>query len=238
MIRPLLIAVTAALGLLAAPAAGQTVDFAGHSWLVRTYDGGPGPNRWSARNVRVTEDGLHLTIQQVDGVWQSAEVVMLDGALGFGTYEFDVAGDLNALDPNAVLGLFNYPGSPDVGPDGTNEIDIEFSPWGDTHNPNRLNWNVYPAREDGERGHFAMPLPAGIARSTHRFTWAPDEIRYESRAGETPIGDWTYRPANSRRDIPQQPLVLHINLWLLEGRAPLSGVPVEIVIRDFRFTPQ
>ena len=49
--------------------------------------------------------------------------------LGFGRYQFQVIGRIDQLDPNVVLGLFKYP-TPDVGPDGTNEIDIEFAQWG------------------------------------------------------------------------------------------------------------
>ena len=55
-----------------------------------------------------------------------------------------VTGRPDQFDRNIILGLFNYPNSPSIGPDGTNEIDIEFAQWGDPNNPNRLNWVVYP----------------------------------------------------------------------------------------------
>ncbi len=238
------LALAALASLLALPALAQeTVDFAGASWLVRTYPGGPGPNVWRAENVRVDDKGLHLSIRQHDGVWSAAEVVLLGPPLGFGTYEFEIEGDLANLDSNAVLGLFNYPASPDIGPDGTNEIDIEFSQWGDRSNPNRLNWNIHPARADGENGHHAIPLELDGPTSTHRFIWSAQSIAYASFSGTAaegnlaPIGEWTYAPADFARDIPQQPLGVHLNLWLVEGRAPASGEPVEITIRAARYTP-
>ena len=242
MLRPLLLAALIA----AAPVtglAGQFVDFAGHTWLVRGYGGGPGPNEWRESNVYVDAAGLHLAIRRDGDVWTCAEVFMMGDPLGFGTYEFEVSGDLAALDGNAVLGLFNYPASPQVGPDGTNEIDIEFAQWGDLQNPNRLNWNIYPATAQGEKGHEARPLTLPPGPSTHRFDWSADRIDYASFAGRagagdtTPIGEWSYAPADAARDIPQVPLVVHMNLWLVEGKAPAGNAPVEVVITGFRFTP-
>ncbi len=242
MIRPL--AFAALLALTPLPAlADPVVEFAGHSWLVRSYGGGPGPNEWAESNVFVDAQGLHLTIRNIDGVWTCAEVVMMGDPLGFGTYEFEVTGDLAALDTNAVLGLFNYPGSAEVGPDGTNEIDIEIAQWGDLQNPNRLNWNIYPAIEAGKKGNHALPLSLPAGASTHRFVWSAKTIDYASFEGlaskgqATSIGAWTYAPKNAARDIPQVPLVVHMNLWLTQGKAPASGEPVEITINDFRFTP-
>jgi hypothetical protein len=234
----------AALSLSAAPALAEPfVDFAGYTWLVRSYGGGPGPNEWREANVVVDADGLHLTIQQDGEVWTCAEVLMMGDPLGFGTYEFEVTGDLAALDTNAVLGLFNYPGSGEIGPDGTNEIDIEIAQWGDLQNPNRLNWNIYPAVEGGGKGNHALPLSLPAGGSTHRFTWSAQSIDYASfeglaSAGATqPIGSWTYAPAEPARDIPQSPLVVHMNLWLTQGRPPSDGQPVRVTINDFRFTP-
>jgi hypothetical protein len=242
MIRAL--ALATALALLPLPAlAAQFVEFAGHTWLVRSYGGGPGPNEWREANVRVDEAGLRLTIQQDGGLWTCAEVLMMGDPLGFGTYEFEVSGDLAALDSNAVLGLFNYPGSGDVGPDGTNEIDIEIAQWGDVQNPNRLNWNIYPAVAGGGKGHHAQPLPLPAGVSTHRFTWSAGSIAYASFEGSlsdgdaVPIAEWTYAPDDPARDIPQLPLVVHMNLWLTEGKAPAKGEPVDVVITSFRFTP-
>ncbi|MEO7221999.1 MAG: glycoside hydrolase family 16 protein [Devosia sp.] len=242
MIRPL--ALAAALVLAPLPALAEPfVDFAGYTWLVRSYGGGPGPNEWREANVFVDEHGLHLTIQQDGGVWTCAEVLMMGDPLGFGTYEFEISGDFETFDSNAVLGLFNYPGSGDVGPDGTNEIDIEIAQWGQPNNRDRLNWNIYPAVEGGKKGNHSIPLPLGPGSSTHQFTWTPERIDYASFQGfvsegeVVPLGDWTYAPKNAARDIPQAPLVVHMNLWLNQGEAPMSGEPVEVVINDFRFTP-
>ena len=66
----------------------------------------------------------------------------LPSRLGFGTYQFKVIGRPDLFDDNVVLGLFNYT-RPDVGPDATNEIDIEFAKWGGSQSQ-MGNWAVYP----------------------------------------------------------------------------------------------
>jgi hypothetical protein len=230
------------LMLMAVPAlaGAPTVHFAGYDWLVRTYGGGPGPNHWRAANVTVDAAGLHLAIARDGEVWTAAEVVMLGPPLGFGTYEFSVAGDLAALAPNIVLGLFNFPGSDAVGPAGTNEIDIELTQWGSGDNPHRLNWTVHPPVPGPGPAHLDAPFPATAPLTTHRFAWSPTAIAYASFDGPPdgpPAARWTYAPPDPARTIPQRPLVVHVNFWLLDGLPPADGRPAAITLADFRFTP-
>jgi|ERR1044071_2662413 hypothetical protein len=104
----------------------KDVEFGGHTWTARSGRGGPGPNIWDENNAWLdASTNLHLKISNRDGKWSCAEVTMRR-RLGFGRYQFQITGCLDLLDDNVVLGLFNYP-TRDVGPDGTNEIDIEFA---------------------------------------------------------------------------------------------------------------
>lgn len=242
MLKP---AVVAALFALAATPslAGPIIDFSGYRWMVRDYAGGPGPNEWSADNVRLEPDGLHLTIaQSPEGIWHCAEVLMT-APLGFGTYSFEVEGDVDGLDPNIVLGLFNYPGSAEIGPDGTNEIDIEFARWGNPARPAPLNWTVYPAGLGPEPGHSDARFEPKSTVTTHRFVWSRRSVAYSSfdakaSSPDKPVAQWTYEPADPITQIPQQPLVVHLNFWLLDGKPPASGKPAEIVIKSFLFMPE
>ena len=86
---------------------------------------GPGPNYFSASNVRVDAKGrLHLRIAKTQGRWYSAEIG-LDHSLGYGTYTWTLASRVDQLDANAVLGLFTYD---DTSPAHAHrEIDIEAS---------------------------------------------------------------------------------------------------------------
>lgn len=233
-LAPILALLTPAAALADPP----TVEFAGYTWQVRDYGGGPGPNNWSPDNVFVDEAGLHLRITSADGKWNAAEVVMTT-ALGFGTYNFDVAGRPDQLDKNVVLGLFNYPASSEIGPDGTNEIDIEFARWGVGKAKARLNWTVHApvvSVKPAGQSHTSAIKEEG---SVQTFDWTADRITYSwARSGDPkPVASWVYAPKSPERHIPQVPLVVHMNLWLFEGKPPSDGAPVEVVIRDFHFAP-
>ena len=228
------------VGCLAAHAA--TVSFAGYTWEVRTGGGGPGPNNWSASNVFVDSAGLHLKISNSGGTWSCAEVTMTK-SLGFGEYQWEVTGRPDLFDRNTVLGLFNYPSSAAIGPDGTNEIDIEFAQWGDANNNNRLNWTVYPPALGPKSTHKEVPMTLTGNATTHRFDWTSTGVFYHSFYGyqdsgnANPMAKWNDAPTKSAKRIPQTPIPVHMNLWLVDGHAPTDGQPVEIVIRSFKFTP-
>ena len=240
------IAVLVIVALMASGAAAcaKTIKFCGYDWEIRPSreNGGPGPNRWEENNVSVDSSGyLHLKVTQRGGKWYCAEVYT-QKALGFGRYEFQISGRVDRLDPNIVFGLFNYP-QPEVGPDGTNEIDIEFARWGD---PSAAigNYTVWPLRAAlGQTTHsFALSL-GDADLSTHSFTWSPDRVVFRSVAGDQenkskPLADWPYQPRDPHDRISQKPMPVHINLWCFQGHAPRNGQQVELVVRSFKFTPR
>jgi len=219
--------------------------FGGYEWEIRPPGkGGPGPNAWNPRNVWLDKAGLHLKITRVvDGdktEWQCAEL-STKAALGMGTYQFQVTGPIDRLDPNVVLGLFDYPPSLEVGPDGTNEIDIEFSHWGHPEAPIG-SYTIYPA--SGKRGKndshpFSFTLKGDD--TTQRFVRTADSITLQSLQGhrddnKSEIAHWVYAPLDKRL-IPQAPLPVHINLWLFQGKAPTDDKEITITIKQFKFTP-
>lgn len=241
LFRLLILAALTVSVAVPAHAKARTIEFSGHTWTVRANGkGGPGPNHWSARNVRVDKNGdLHLKLTNVDGVWHCASLQSTD-AMGFGTYQFWLDTRVDNLDPNVVLGLFNYT-TPDVGPDGTNEIDIEFARWGRAKWPNG-NYTVYPAEPGNPPTSHSFELTDENPQSTHRFIWSGSGVKFQSLAGYQNKGAgkyqaWSFAPNDPRALIPQKPLPVHINLWLTKGHAPRRGHPVEVVIRRFDFTP-
>ena len=221
----------------------KTVKFSGYDWEIRPSErsGGPGPNRWEENNVTVDRDGyLHLKLTQQGGRWYCAEVYTRK-ALGFGLYQFRIAGRVDRLDPNVVFGLFNHP-QPEVGPDGTNEIDIEFARWGD---PSAAvgNYTVWPTRAALKQTtrSFAMSL-GGEGPTTHSFAWSPAGVLFRSVAGDhedhsQPLGSWQYEPQDLNDRISHKPMPVHVNLWCFQGRPPRNGQQVELVVRSFKFTP-
>ena len=238
-----LLAATAGAALLVAPVAHAATPFVweGHTWKV-TSGAMAGVADGSPSNVSIDGSGyLHLKITNTSGTWTASELFTTDN-LGFGTYQWRVDGPIDVYDKNVVLGLFPYGPAAGIGKDGTNEIDIEFSRWGQASGPN-ADWTDYPSSgtTQGETS-FSFSLNGGTL-STSRFVWTSTSIEDFLMTGIQSIGSttglvksWTYAPANAMVNIPQQAMPLGINLWCFA--IPSDGKDEEVVIRDFEFVPE
>ena len=233
-----------------APArADKTIEFGGIRWNVRDEkSSGPGPNNWNPANVWLDKSGwLHLKITppaRAGESWQCAEIYT-DDTYGFGRYQWQIVGRPDRFAPQVVFGLFNYP-TPATGPDGTDEIDIEFSRWGNADYPNG-NYTIWPALpnngsklSDSIAKTFEFKL--GGTNSTHAFDWSSHGVEFWSRDGLNDggkmRGHWRYVSKAPKAEIPQRALPLHLNLWLADGKSPQDGKGVEIVVRSFSFLPR
>lgn len=236
----LVLGVSQAFALPPAASALTTLTFSGYKWNVRSGQGGPGPNNWRSANVWVDANGwLHLKISKINGQWYAAELTS-QKFFGFGRYQFQVIGRVDQFDRNIVLGLFNYP-TASIGPDGTNEIDIEYSHWGNPAYPIG-NFTVWPAQVGLTPRSHTFNLTLANANTTQRFTWASNHILFQGLRGftDTNTGQyaaWNYAPVAYLDHIPQHAMPVHLNLWLFQGNAPVNGLPVEIIIKSFKFTP-
>jgi hypothetical protein len=235
-------AATSRLGPVTLPNQAASLAWAGHLWTVTT-GAMAGHNTGSARNVYVDARGfLHLRIAKIAGRWRCAELFTQD-RLGLGTYQWQVDGRLDRLDAQVVLGLFPYGPAAGLGPDGTNEIDVEYSRWGRAAGPNG-DWAVYPA-SGSTVGRHAYAFALSGAATTSRFTWTGSGIRFALLGGLQPVGTtvppiaaWAYAPAKPRVTVPQRALPVGMNLWLVDGQAPVDGRSVSVVIRSFTMVPQ
>ena len=226
---------------LGAGAEAATLTWKGHPWQV-TSGGMAGVCQGDPKNVTVDANGyLHLRISDGTTGWTASELFTTD-RLGFGTYQWQVDGPIDGYDKNVVLGLFPYGPAAGIGADGTNEIDIEYSRWGQASGPNG-DWTDYPASGTtiGELSYSFSLAPATL--STSRFVWSAASIASALLTGLQPVDgttgllkSWTYAPANPTVNVPQQALPLGMNLWCFDS-PPSDGNPVEIVIRDFAFVP-
>ena len=227
--------------LTAQPASAADIDWKGYTWSV-TNGGMAGVAAGSPANVSIDANGyLHLQIRKNGDTWTAAEIFTTT-RLGFGTYQWQVDGPIDTLDKNVVLGLFPYGPAAGIGDDGTNEIDIEYSRWGQENGPNG-DWTNYPASGTtvGERS-YSFSLSGGTL-STSRFIWTSTSIEDFLLGGLEPpsstkslLETWKYSPNNPKTNIPQQALPLGMNLWCYA--IPSDGKNVEIVVRDFQFLPE
>ncbi|CAF1492592.1 unnamed protein product [Adineta ricciae] len=226
----------------------RSFNWQGIEWIARRSNEleGPGPNKWSSNNVTVDDDGhLHLRISQQNGQWTCAEV-FTSQKFGFGRYVWSVEGAVDKLDPKLVLGLFTYP-TPAEGPDRTNEIDIEWSKWGQTdQNATNLGYTIYPRTEGGPIVSKNKKQGLNGTYTTSAFTWSPNGVKLESYHGHTTkdenkFFEWT-TPYGFANACPIAPVPIHMNLWIhqeeIPGMSPLNGEEVEVIIHNFKFTLQ
>lgn len=217
-----------------------TFFWQGYEWEVKEGESlGPGPNTWDSDNVWVDDqDMLHLKIALRDGQWTCAEVKTTE-RLGFGTYQWQTIGRQDQFDLNIVLGLFVYP---DGGVDGTNEIDIEFSHFGDPNRPVG-NFTVWPAKPFPflNPTTYIFPVELNGTHTTHRFNWQKRSVAFGSYHGHTdgtsnPIAEWTFARKPAALFIASEPMPVHMNLWLFGGNPPVNGQEVEMIVSSFKFT--
>jgi uncharacterized repeat protein (TIGR01451 family) len=214
----------------------RVIQFAGRNWTVRSAEGDPGGNHWSASedSVWVDDSGmLHLKLREVNGTWYCAEVVS-EEPTQYGMHRFyvitkDTEAQLDDINENVVVGLFLYK-------DDEHEIDIEFARWGQQNSQDNTQYVVQPFDAPGNLERFQMQL--GGTYTTHYINWGPSQIDFKSIHGHHPeppnpdylINEWSYDGSY----IPQEEdnLHIHINLWLYDHQPPTDQKEVEIIIAD------
>ncbi len=213
----------------------RTLDFAGYRWQVKEGYTYPGRNDWIGDNVWLDDEGrLHLALRKRNNGWYCAEV-RSEQAFFQGLFRFQIIGPLDRLDPQVVLGLFLYE------EDSLAEVDVEFSRWGEAGAANGL-YSLYGAKGKVVSQNFFAYLPEG-EYSTHSIDWKRNGLTFLSQYGhrsdqEAVLSYWQPRIPTDALALLQQPLRVHMNLWLYEGRAPRDRKDVEIIIRDFRYLPE
>lgn len=196
----------------------RTIEWSGFTWkVIPPHIGNPGNNYWSdsINNVWTDAQGrLHLKITNVGGIWYCA-ALETSTPVSYGTYSIVVASNPATLDNNAIAGLFYYM-------DDYNELDIEFSRWGDP-NANNTQYSVQSIPTP-----IVSPLyETNSANTTHKMIWNVDRVRFE---GPTGVGPWTYTgPYKTKTGSPYC-----INLWLMNGRPPTDGKEQELILSSFR----
>ncbi len=217
------------------------IKFSGYQWWVKNDEKltNPGNNLFSDHNENVwvdAEDNLHLKIVKRNDNWFCSEVILTE-SLGYGRYSFEISTNLSEINENAVLGLFSWDN--DAINKNNNEIDIEFSRWGNIQDSMNAQYVVQPSNIPGNIKRWKVSNTG--SSSTHRINWTSESINFLSfnnnRKVETlssNINSWSYVGPN----IPNRAReTTRINLWLFDSQPPSNEDEVEIVITDFKFSP-
>lgn len=234
--RPLALSifVTCLLGAAAAATA-RTISWDGYRWDVRSQGlTQPGPNLWSdsVANAHVDRRSGAMMLcytRNASGRWTSTE---LDNErhLGYGTYRWVVGTNVSGLDANEVLGLFTYD---DYSAPSYNEIDIEFSHFGDPTNP-LGDLTVWINQNTNVSDESVFGYPRSARSTIDSFTWTPGKIAYTIRNGSTGriIRAWT---ARRRIPVPHREVPV-MNWWRYNNAAPAGRVGNCVRVQSFRFT--
>lgn len=213
----------------------RTLEFSGFHWDVKAGFGNPGGNLWSndTNDIWIDERGrLNLTLSKKDnGRWYATEVISQE-TFGYGTFTFYLDAEPGEYDPHVVAGIFLYQ-------DESNEIDIEFSRWGDKDNYQFGNYVIQPADYPGNQ--FRFPVLTTGSYTTHQIVWKPDEIIFMSWHGhhdtapeDRIIAQWQY---TGRHIPPAGELRLFFNLWLFRGLIPKSDQRQYLTVARFTYQP-
>ena len=215
------------------------IRFANRDWIVLDQPSSPGENYYSTNCVSVDTNGwLHMEVKKIGGVWH-CPFLETTQSLGFGEYRWYVGNALERIDSNLVVGLFNY-AQESVFNTNQIEVDIEVSHAFPGTQTNCLVYTVQPYTIPGNS--YSHPLETTNDLTTHRFMWRPDRVDWQSYYGHTPeplddshfIAAWRFEG----RGIPiETNEVAYMNLWLFYTNAPVNTQAVEMIIRDFLFTP-
>jgi hypothetical protein len=213
-----------------------------HDWTVTNGAmAGVAPGRPS--NVFVDARGfLQLRITRSATTTTAAELFTTD-TMGYGTYQWQVDGRVDRMDPAAVLGLFPYGPEAGVGRDGEDELDVEFSKWGHSLCRGHCNadFTFYPSTGNRSLGPAEMDFHASLhgGHVTARLIWSATTVTGIVMAGLVPMGRtthvlrlWTFTPTDPQARIPNQPLPVGMNLWCFQHATASSQ---SLVIRSFRF---
>ena len=226
------------------PATGDGSTWMGHNWAI-TNGGMAGVAPGSPSNVFVDANGyLHLKITKNGSAWTAAEMFSTD-RMGFGTYQWQIEGNVTNMDKSTVLGLFPYGPADGIGGDGENEIDIEFSKWDNGCGTCTADFTFYPSTGNGNLGpsvedNFHISQPSNFV--TARIVWTSTSIVATIYDGLVPVGSTgtvlqtiTYTPSSgAAQRIPQVPLPLGMNFWSFQSN---SASNQEVILRNFQYVP-
>src|SRR4051794_40842088 len=241
------------------------LSWKGYSWAVSNgthAGGGTAQSIVTNKNnfyVDTSTGFLHTRISKNGGtVWNTGEAFAATNT-GFGTYQYVVHGRLdNFGDVGIVWSGHLYGPANNVGVDGENEIDAEFSFWnnegGFGAGANNMDWNSWPStghRTGSPSWQGDYKLAQGTATDTTvRIVRSSASISYYIMNGVVDVGSAptnlaipavTYAPSNPTTAIPQAAICFGFNHWIYNHVPPSSwngGAEQDVTITDYKFIAQ
>jgi hypothetical protein len=204
------------------PQCATQLRFAGIDWSVSTTaERFPGAARgfaWNECNVMLDTlaDGrnvLVLRLHKDRSGWHGAQIES-ESTYQYGTFSVGIESSLRPMlvdSPSAVLGFFAY-----VGPAYSNEIDMEFTRWGNPIIP-PMHYTVWHDVRAGATPPPAASFAGGadsqfVRPARHRFVWTAGSVTFNSFRGADTVR--IGRPFTVNRNVPTKPMHIMLNLWV------------------------
>lgn len=213
------------------------INWSGYNWRVKEGYRSPGPNQFTVDAVQLTNENKTLSLvlkPMADGNWTNAEIYSVT-TLGYGTYSWTISSETAQLPAQVTLGMFTWEDwSTDT---NSREIDIEFAKWGNSSDPNNIQFTVQPHTVPGNARRFQLDPSKGQTKV--EFTWSPCGVSF--RANKFDSVNQTEQFINhidKINHVLSGNEKIHINLWLWASETPdTKGQPLQVDIESFTFTP-
>jgi len=202
-------------------------------WIASQRVGPPAINEFLYSNVYGKNNSICLSIKSKEGGGVTSAEFRSSEKMWYGTYLIEL-NYLPEFEKKYVFGFFTYP-SVDIGPDGTNEIDIEISRWGSAARP-RGNFGLFTALRSIAHKPIVnrFDLPPINERTFLAVIWEPDYIRYLIFTDKELLKSWDIYD-DGRGIIPKYPQSVYINFWSLDNK--YQSEPAELCVNGFSYLP-
>lgn len=197
------------------------------------------------QNVSINPDGtLLLKISKIGEYWYGGEIT-LDTTLGFGEYSFEIVAPQNELDANAHLSL-TILNQTDEYYEGLTQTGVRFSKNSDANAKNELEYFMYSTSSKVAGTHEPdKPFLIDNTPSIHKIGIYPDYIYYTSKSGSDFEEFKTFKKNASSNNFSDDisfaastdNMKVIISLCLADSNEPLSNKTVELIIKNFKFSP-
>jgi len=223
-------------------------NFSGYNWVVKETKNIADSRYFcltNKNNVTIDKDGsLRIKITKTGDVWSGGEIT-IDTSLGFGEYSFEIYSPQGKLDANATLS-FTVLNVTDDQYEGMTQTGIRFSKYSEPEANNELEYFLYATdKKIAEVKTPDKPFLISEKSSIHKVGIYPDYMYFSSKSGDNFNEFKTVKQGSNASGIPDDitfspstdNMKVIISLCLAETNEPISKNTIELVLKNFKFSP-
>jgi hypothetical protein len=122
-------------------------------------------------------------------------------------------------------------------------LDFEFARWSKPDDPTNAQFVIQPFSTPGNILRYRVEPNEKEPYLTQVMTWQPGRVKFKTARGrfESPripekavIAAWTYTGDGVHEPGDEN---IRINLWLDDGKPPVSDKPIDLIVTKFLYLP-